>query len=132
MTIRERITTPYSYSLAVAAGDFVFLGLHRGEGDDFATQLDRTVDCLRHTLAEFDLTLADLVKVNVWLRRIEDLPVMEKRFGNYFAEDDFPARMTATTEFIDSDCLLMIDGVAYRRNWATRPASIIQKMQATS
>jgi 2-iminobutanoate/2-iminopropanoate deaminase len=57
----ERIPTPYSYSQAVAAGDFVFLGLHRGG-------------------------------------------------------DDFPARITSTTDFIDSDCLLMIDGIAYRKN----------------
>jgi len=66
------------------------------------------------TLAEFGLTLAHLVKVNVWLKQIDDLPEMEKRFRDYFAENAFPARMTSTTEFIDADCLLMIDGIAYR------------------
>jgi 2-iminobutanoate/2-iminopropanoate deaminase len=39
--------------------------------------------------------------------------MMEKRFDNYFEKDKFPARMTSTTEFIDNDCLIMIDGVAY-------------------
>jgi 2-iminobutanoate/2-iminopropanoate deaminase len=53
------------------------------------------------------------VKVNVWLKNIKDLPEMEKAFTRYFSKDSFPARMTATTEFIDDDCLLMIDGVAY-------------------
>ncbi|MEJ5312494.1 MAG: hypothetical protein WHX52_22235 [Anaerolineae bacterium] len=38
---------------------------------------------------------------------------MERLFHNHFAKDQFPARMTATTEFIDADCLLMIDGIAY-------------------
>ena len=116
MTELNRITTPYSYSLAVGAGDLIFLGLHRGAGNNFKTQFDNTFLLLKKTLAEYDLTLAHLVKVNVWLKYIEDLPEMEKRFGNYFEKDKFPARMTATTKFIDDDCLLMIDGTAYRKN----------------
>jgi hypothetical protein len=35
MTDLKRVTTPYSYSEAVAAGDLIFLGLQRGFGDDF-------------------------------------------------------------------------------------------------
>jgi 2-iminobutanoate/2-iminopropanoate deaminase len=110
----KRITTPHSYSLAVAAGDFIFLGIHRGGGDEFATQFDNTFKSMERTLAEFGLTLAHLVKVNVWLRHIDDLPEMEKRFHNYFEKDKFPARMTSTTEFIDDDCLLMIEGIAHQ------------------
>jgi len=116
MTELKRITTPYSYSLAVAAGDFIFLGIHRGFGDDFTTQFDETFRHLKKTLAEFDLKLEHLVKVNVRLKNIKDLPEMEKRFNNYFEKGNFPARMTTTTEFIDDDCLLMIDGIAYRRD----------------
>ncbi len=44
---------------------------------------------IEKTLAEFGLTLAHLVKVHVWLKRIEDLPSMEKRFGRTFAQDEF-------------------------------------------
>jgi len=115
MSQPERIPTPHSYSLAVAAGDFVFLGLHRGAGDDFATQFDNTFAYLSDTLSQFGLALSDLVKVNVWLKHIDDLPAMEKRFLDYFAPDQVPARMTSTTKFIDADCLLMIDGIAYRK-----------------
>jgi 2-iminobutanoate/2-iminopropanoate deaminase len=114
MSTITRITTPHSYSLAVAAGDFVFLGLHRGFGDNFSAQLASVFEGLQKTLVEYDLTLESLVKVNVWLKNIVDLPEMEKRFDNYFAKDKFPARMTSTTEFIDADCLLMVEGVAYR------------------
>ena len=115
MTSIKRITTPFSYSSAVAAGDTIYLGLHRGSGDDFTTQFADTFRSIQQTLSEFDLTLAHLVKVNVWLKHIEDLPEMEKRFYDYFAQDQFPARMTSTTDFIDDDCLLMIDGIAFRR-----------------
>jgi len=111
----ERLATPWSYSQAVAAGDFVFLGLHRGEGDNFNTQFDNTFTFIEETLAKFSLTLANLVKVNVWLKHIEDLPEMEKLFLGYFEKDGFPARMTSTTKFIDNDCLLMIEGIAYRK-----------------
>jgi 2-iminobutanoate/2-iminopropanoate deaminase len=116
MSELKRITTQYSYSAAVEAGDFVFLGIRRGLGDTFVAQLDNTFKNMELSLAEFGLTLADLVKVNVWLKHIEDLPEMEKRFRNYFEKDKYPARMTSTTEFIDEDCLIMIDGVAYRKN----------------
>lgn len=67
MTELRRVTTPYSYSTAMVAGDFVFLGLHRGFGDDFTVQFDDTFKNLAKTLAKFDLTLVHLVKVNVWL-----------------------------------------------------------------
>ena len=59
------------------------------------------------------MTLACLVKVNVWLKDVQDLPEMEKLFHRYFELGTFPARMTATTQFIDADCRVMIDGVAY-------------------
>jgi 2-iminobutanoate/2-iminopropanoate deaminase len=113
MSTIKRIPTPYSYSSAVAAGDTVYLGLHRGFGATFAEQHENVFEHLRDTLAELGLTLASLVKVNVWLKEIKDLPEMEKLFRNHFEVDQFPARMTSTTEFIDSDCLLMIEGVAY-------------------
>lgn len=108
----KRVPTPFSYSAAVIVGDLVFLGLHRGWGNSFSAQLQDTFRHLEKTLSECGLTLNDLVKVNVWLKSIADLSEMEKLFSNYFPRDGFPARMTATTEFIDTDCLLMIDGIA--------------------
>lgn len=111
----KRIPTLYSYSSAVVAGDCVFLGLHRGFGDSFASQFESVFEHLERTLGELGLALADLVKVNVWLKNIHDLPEMERLFHHHFEKDAFPARMTSTTEFIDTDCLLMIDGIAYKK-----------------
>ena len=110
----RRIPTPFSYSSAVEAGDYVFLGLHRGFGESFTQQIHHTFEQLRETLHTCNTSLDQLVKVNVYLKNIDDLPVMEKVFFDYFAVDQFPARMTSTTQFIDSDCLIMIDGVAYK------------------
>ncbi len=108
-----RISTPYSYSAAVIAGSQIYLGLHRGFGESFTEQLEGTFSELRETLGKVGLSLDCLVKVNVWLKHVEDLPTLEKLFTRYFEPDQFPARMTATTQFIDADCLLMIDGIGY-------------------
>ena len=108
----KRISTPYSYSSAVAAGDYFFIGLHRGFGDNFADQVESAFEFLRETMAKLETPLGNILKVSVWLKDINDLPEMEKLFNDYFSEGKFPARMTATTEFIDPDCLFMIDGIA--------------------
>jgi 2-iminobutanoate/2-iminopropanoate deaminase len=109
-----RIPTPFSYSKAVTAGDYVFLGLHRGFGDGFTHQIHSAFAAIGDTLQECGLSLEHLVKVNVHLKHIQDLPEMEKVFMEYFEPGGFPARMTSTTEFIDADCLLMIEGTAYK------------------
>ncbi len=106
------VTTPHSYSAAVEAGDLIFLGLHRGCGDDFATQLRNTMNGLEQTLAKLDRPLGSVVKVTVWLKRIADLNEMERIFRDYFDDGRYPARMTATTDFWDEDCLVMIEGIA--------------------
>jgi 2-iminobutanoate/2-iminopropanoate deaminase len=114
MTDKKYMPTPYSYSAAVAAGEYIFLGLHSGAGKDFTGQFHDTIKHLKETLANFNLGLEDIVKVNIWLKNIDDVRIYEKLFEDYFKKDHFPARMGATTEFINKDCLLMIDGIAYR------------------
>ncbi|HCX84092.1 MAG TPA: RidA family protein [Micrococcales bacterium] len=114
MTDITRTATPFSYSAAVAAGDLVFLGLHRGFGDDLVAQLDGAIEGVTATLSGYGVPLTSLVKVNVWLRDIADLPAMEHRFERYFPGGEYPARMTATTQFFDADCLVMVEGIAYR------------------
>ena len=113
LALINRIPTPFSYSSAVVAGEYIFLGLHRGFGETFTQQIHDTFEHLKKTLLQCNASLDSVVKVHVYLKNIKDLPEMEKVFCDYFETDRFPARMTSTTEFVDSDCLMMIDGVAY-------------------
>jgi 2-iminobutanoate/2-iminopropanoate deaminase len=115
MTAIKYLPTQFSYSMAVAAGDYVFLGFHRGWGADFKTQFHDAFKRLKKTLTEFDLTLENLVSVDVRMKHIKDVRIYEQLFRDYFEKDKFPARMGGTTEFFDDDCLLMISGIAYRK-----------------
>ena len=112
----DYLATPHSYSSAVRAGDSIYLGLHRGGGDDFAAQLRDTLAGIERSLAHFGRPLSSLVQIHVYLKRIEDLGAMEKLIGDAFAEGRYPARMTTTTAFHDADCLVMIDGIATARD----------------
>lgn len=109
----KHIPTPFSYSSVVVAGDYAFLSLHRGFGDGFEKQCNGALLEIKKTLEGIDLPLSSVVKVTVWLKNIQDLPTMEKLFLDYFEPTKCPARMTATTEFIDSDCLVMVEGIAF-------------------
>lgn len=53
----HRITTPYSYSSAVVAGDYVFIGLHRGHGESFTQQIHDTFAHLKETLQQCNISL---------------------------------------------------------------------------
>jgi 2-iminobutanoate/2-iminopropanoate deaminase len=110
----KRIPTSFSYSQAVGAGDFVFLGFHRGWGADFTAQFHDMFSRLKNTLAEFDLTLAHLVQVDIRFKHVADIRVYEKLFREYFEKDKYPARIGGSTEFFDDNCLVMIGGIAYR------------------
>ena len=68
MSMIKRIPTPFSYASAVEAGEYVFLGLHRGFGETFTEQHEKVFEHLEKTLSGLGLTLAHLVKVNVWLK----------------------------------------------------------------
>lgn len=113
MSSIQYLPTPYSYSSAVKAGECIYLGLHRGSGVTFTEQIESALSGIRHSLAHFNVPFTNLVKVTVWLKDIQNLPEMEKIFATYFPKNCYPARMTATTEFIDTDCLVMIEGIAY-------------------
>ncbi len=100
---------------AVRAGGFLFLAHHAGGFDrrEYAAQTRATLRSLGDTLASAGAGFEDVVQVTLWLREITD----ETRaawdvFAEFFG-DQPPARMTATTDFFDPACLVMVDAVAY-------------------
>ena len=72
----------------------------------------------KHTLAQADATLHDMIQINLYLYDLKDFDAAIEVFHEYFDKDCFPARMTSTTKFLDAECLCMIDGIAYKPNIA--------------
>ena len=103
-------------SSCVIAGDFVFLAHHAGgfESNDIVHQMNACFDKMAKTLESVGASLDDMVQINLYLRSIEDFRPARDVFFKHF-RNRFPARMGTTTEFVDSACLCMLDGIAYRK-----------------
>ena len=68
----------------------------------------------KNTLESVGASLDDMVQINLFLRNIEDFRPVRDLFYKYF-RDGFPVRMSSTTDFVDSSCLCMLDGIAYKK-----------------
>ncbi len=103
-------------SACVVAGDFIYLAHHAGGFDqpDITHQMRAIFDRMESTLHTVGATLQDLVQINLYMRDLADFDAAREVFLEYFQPNCFPARMTLTSDFIDAECLCMMDGVAYK------------------
>ncbi len=116
--IRSNVNEEYAYSEIVEAGDFVFLSFCVGNvGGTVEEQIHGALNDMEHRLNKIDLSLHNVVKMDVLLRDAWDIPVMEKVFKERFA-GIYPARKTIQTEFAHkggADGLhAQIDAIAFK------------------
>ena len=102
-------------SSCVVAGDYIFLAHHGGgqEVDDIVHQVRATIESIAHTLSTVDASLDDIVQLNFYIKNIADFRKGADVFREYF-KNGAPARMTIVTDFVSSNCLCQIDGIAYK------------------
>ncbi|MCK5740064.1 RidA family protein [bacterium] len=115
--VRGDINEACAYSGYVAAGDFVYLSFCVGNvGKSPEEQLEGALDNMAARLKLVNLTLADVVKVDVLFRDVWNIPVMEKVFKRRF-DGKYPARKTISTDFAHiggpAGLAVQIDGIAY-------------------
>ena len=105
-------------SSCVVAGDFIYLAHHAGGFDkqDIVHQMRVTFECMQSTLSSVGATLNDMVQINLYMKNLSEFRKARDVFYEYFEKGNFPAMMTLTSEFIDSSCLCMMDGIAYKPN----------------
>lgn len=105
-------------SSCVVAGDFIYLAHHAGGFDkkDIAHQMRTTFESMENTLNLVGATLNDMVQINLYMKNLSEFCIARDVFYEYFDKNCFPARMTLTSDFINPDCLCMMDGVAYKPN----------------
>lgn len=115
--IRKDVNEENAYSGYVQAGDFIFLNFCVGNvGGTIEEQVKGALDNMSERLSVADLTLEHVVQVNVLLRDVWDIPVMEEVFKRRF-NGNYPARKTIATEFAHqggpNGLKVQIDGIAY-------------------
>jgi len=69
---------------------------------------------LGRTLAAAGAAIEDIVQTTVYLKDLSDSHAMREAYRSQFKPGAYPARMTATSEFLDADCKVMIVAVAYK------------------
>jgi len=109
------------YSAAVRAGDFIFVsgfhggGVNRETGEKYDTIGAQTRQCLekiKRALEAGGATMADVVKVTVFIHSDAALEQMNEAYAEYFP-DAPPARSCVVTGFIRPGMLIQIDCTAY-------------------
>jgi 2-iminobutanoate/2-iminopropanoate deaminase len=107
------------YSQAVVAGGLLYasgqipLDPKTGElvGGSIEQSAERIFDSLEAVLREARLTLADVVKVTVFLTRAEDFPAMNAVYARRFGEHR-PARSTVIAAALPKGAPLELDLIA--------------------
>ena len=98
----------------VMAGNTIYLAHHAGglDQEDIRHQMLACFTAMEQTLASVGAKLTDLVQINLYLRDLQDFPLAAEVFEEYL-KDTPVARMTSTTDFIETACLCQMEGVAF-------------------
>jgi 2-iminobutanoate/2-iminopropanoate deaminase len=112
---------PAPLSPALKVGPFVFVSgqvaLHPSNGHlvgtDITTQMRQTLENFRSLIEAAGLTMADVVKTNVFLTDVAHFGAMNEVYREFFPEP-FPVRSTVGIRLGNPDLLVEIEGMAYR------------------
>ncbi|MCQ2452402.1 MAG: RidA family protein [Oscillospiraceae bacterium] len=107
------------YSQGVKANGFVFVSgqipidpaTGAFAGEDIATQTRQCFKNVQSVLAEAGATLENAVRVNVYLKDINDFAAMNEVYATFFT-GDFPARAAVQVAAIPKDALVEVEVIA--------------------
>jgi len=107
------------YSQAIVAGNEIYVAgsgpfdpeTHELVPGGIAEQTRRTLDNIAAILEAAGATLADTVKVTVFLKDMSDFRDMDAAYQTYFPTDP-PARTTVQAELFGAARLIVVDAVA--------------------
>ena len=109
------------YSQAVKAGDLLFVSgqlpidpaTGAFAGDDIAAQTRQSLTNVKNIVAAAGMTMADVVRVGVFLQDMEHFGAMNAVYGEFFT-GDCPARAAVQVACLPKDALVEIEAVAYK------------------
>lgn len=107
------------YSQAIKSNGFVFVSGQvaldplTGEfvGTDIRKQTERVLENLKVILEASGSSLKNVVKTTVFLKDMNDFPVMNEAYAKYFSANP-PARSTVQAARLPKDALVEIDVIA--------------------
>lgn len=110
----------FTFSNCVIAGDLIFTAHHSGYDveaglwpEGIEAQTEQCFRNLKRTLEAAGVTLDDVVKTTVFLKSAGDFREMREVYRRAFTAG-YPARSGLITEFLDPECLVQIEAIAYR------------------
>ena len=109
------------YSQAVKAGDFLFVSgqlpidpaTGAFAGDDISAQTRQSLTNVKSIVEAAGMTMADVVRVGVFLQDMEHFGAMNAVYGEFFT-GDCPARAAVQVARLPKDALVEIEAVAYK------------------
>lgn len=111
------------------AGSTVYVSgqLPRGEDGaivqgDASVQARQALTNLQQVLATAGLSLADVVKVTVWITDANDMADLNAVYREFFAEP-YPARSTVVSGLVAPGAVVEIEAVAFAQNAAIRQST---------
>ena len=110
------------YSQAVEAGGFVFVSgqipLDPSSGNlvqgDVREQTRRVMENAGAILGAAGCTMADVVKVTIYLKNMNDFTAVNDVYGGFFSSDP-PARATVEVARLPKDAAVEMDFIAFRK-----------------
>ena len=124
---KEIIHTPNApqplgpYSQGIRAGNFLFISgqgpidpnTGHMSGADIEKQTRQALTNVRCIIEASGLSLAEVVKVSIFLKTMDDFKKMNEIYKTFFPERP-PARTTVEAKLPSPDMLVEIDAIAYR------------------
>ena len=104
----------YTYSSYVVAGDFIFTSICNDGGRNIEEQTENSIKNLEVLLKDAGVTLDEVVKTTVTIKRGENFEKVKDVYRRYFL-NGYPARNTIIVEeFLNDKILMQIEAIAYK------------------
>jgi len=115
----ENTNTPLSGAQEINGLMFVSGQIHINsagqlEGNSIEEKFDAVISNVKRILSEAGLTLDDVIKVNLYLTDLTELPALNKVYTNYF-KHPLPARTAIRVSALPLRASLEMDVVAVRK-----------------
>ena len=108
------------YSQAIVANNFIFtsgqIGIDPVTGEivdkDIESEIRQIIKNLEGILLKANSSLSKVIKLNVYLKNLNDFRILNRVFEDYFNKESYPARSTFEISRLPKNVNIEIDAIA--------------------